>query len=1455
MSEQLKAVLDKLNIDTELQEEFKEASFSEINLDEDKKTVKIVLQNKTTISCDLYFVMKEKLMEYFSGYKIKFSVVADVAKNEFFKDYFYKCIETIKDTNPIIDVFSDRLVAEDDNFSIEVVNKAEEKQMNSFIKDLNKQMKVYGYKPNIKVAYNEEKRSQILENIFNDLKVDIKQSKVSKKTKTSAPAKRNSSRDSNSIFGYPIRSKPVLIRSIIGEEDRVCIEGEIFKFDEFTPRSKEFKIITLSVTDGSDSIYCKIFTRRDEDFENIKKACKVGNFVKLQGRTKFDNYSGGEIVLNVNSISKSDKVKEVRKDNAKKKRVELHSHTQMSQMDGISSPAALLKQAHAWGHKAIAITDHDSVQAFPDLHRELSFINKKIEKEEDKFKIIYGTELTLIEDEINLVIRANSANMLDDVFVVFDFETTGFNAGGGDSIIEVGAVKIQAGEILDKFSELIKPDKALPDKITELTGITSQMLKDKDNEEAVIKRFLDWVGDLPVVAHNAKFDMSFLEMAIQKYNLEKFENPVIDTLELSRQIDKEFFRHSLSAIVKRYDVPFDEDSHHRGDYDAEATALVFYRMAQKISNSDIMHLDQLDKLINKEEIYKYGRAYHVNLLAKNQTGLKNLYKILSIANTKYLHQGSARILRTILEENREGLLVGSGCYRSEVFVEARSRSEDELKEITNFYDYVEVQVPEAYDHLIQQSDFANLTDLKQHLQKIIKVTQETDSIIVATGDVHHIEDSDKIYREIIVNQKVPGGGRHPLARANISSIPSMYFRTTEEMLSSFDFLDEKTREEIVITNTNKIADLCEVVEVIPDTKGIPFSPIIENSAETTKKLVDDKAHELYGEKIPENIKERIKQELEGIFSGGFDVIYLISQKLVKKSNDDGYLVGSRGSVGSSFVAFLMGISEVNPLEAHYLCPNCQHSIFKENDKALSLSFTSGFDLPDKKCPVCNTDMEKDGHDMPFATFLGFKADKVPDIDLNFSGEYQWRAHEYTKELFGVDNVFRAGTTGTVAEKTAYGFVKGYCEDNNLTMRSAEIERLAKGCIGVKRTTGQHPGGIVVVPDYKEVYDFTPYQYPAGDKKSLWRTTHFDYHAIEECLLKLDILGHDDPTVLKILQDLSGIDVTKIDVADPKILSLFTSTKALGISSDDIDCSIGVLGLPEFGTDNTINMLLDTKPTNFAGLVKISGLSHGTDVWAGNASDLIKDGIVTFDEVIACRDDIMVYLMQHGMDSLDAFHIMEFVRRGKASRDLDEWAKMSAKMREKNIPEWYIESCRKIKYMFPKAHACAYVISALRIAWFKIYHPILYYAAYFSVRVNDFDIQTMINGYNAIKIKIAEIDAKGFEATNKDAGVMTGLRSALEASARGIVFAPVDLEKSLPNRFVVKDDNTLIPSFNTIEGLGDTVAKAIVKEREKRAFISIEDLQKRAKVSTTIIEKMRIMGVLEGLPESSQLSLF
>ena len=1422
-----------------------------------------------TLPVNFYLSFQKKLMESFpvcrtvsATFQVK-HVSADL-----FASYYRAFLENMKEENPLLELLLDAKVSYDDEWVTLVFgNKAEEMKFRSIEDRLRQELKKAGYtNVTFEVKLDEEQSLEMQREIEKTLIAEVQkveatpiQPPVIEEPKKHNFQKGNYKRktildESNPdvVIGRTIDTEPVHIHDIIGEMNNITIEGTIFGVDVRDTKT-ELKIVTLKVTDYTDSIYVKLFLHDEEEANLVLPKLKNGKFYLFRGNTKDDQYSK-ELTFTARDILLLDKKLEERMDQAPKKRVELHTHTKMSQMDGVVDAKDLVKTARKWGHKAVAITDHNGAQAFPDVYHLICDINKNLKEGEEPFKAIYGTELTMIDDEVNIVVRPNDSVLLDNTYVVFDFETTGFNAGGGDTIIEIGAVKLHNGEIIERYDELINPGRKLPQKIIDVTSITDEMLKDKDNEENAIKRFIEWFGDLPMVAHNAKFDVSFLEMAYQKYNLGTFQNPVIDTLELSRTLDNTFARHSLSALVKRYNVPWDESSHHRGDYDAEGTALVFHKMMRKLSDRNLEKMTDLDKLVSKDEIHKYGRPYHINILCKNKTGLKNLFKIISLANTKYLYK-TPRILRSEIQRLREGLLIGSGCYESEIFTQARSKSEEELSNMIHFYDYVEVQPPECYDHLLQMNDFSNKQELIDNIKKIVNTTKAAGKLIVATGDVHHLNREDKLYREIIVNQKVPGGGRHPLARNSIREIPSQHFRTTDEMLEDFNFLDDELREEIVITNPNKIADMVDIIEVIIETGGIPFSPKIENSVETVKELVYGKAHELYGDPLPELIASRIEQELKGIIGGGFDVIYLIAQKLVKHSNDDGYLVGSRGSVGSSFVATMMGITEVNPLPAHYVCPKCKHSIFEENGETLGSKYSSGFDLPNRACPKCGTMMNKDGQDMPFATFLGFNADKVPDIDLNFSGDYQWKAHEYTKVLFGVDNVYRAGTIGTVADKIAYGFVKGYCEDKGITMRTAEVERIALGCTGVKRTTGQHPGGIVVIPGYMDVFDFTPFQYPADDPTSLWRTTHFDYHAIDQDVLKLDILGHVDPTHLRMLQDLSGMDVTKVPLDDKETMAIFCGPEPLGVTPEQINCPTGTLGIPEFGTKFTIQMLVDTKPTTFSELIKISGLSHGTDVWLGNAQELIRNNVVPFKEVIGCRDDIMVYLMYNGMEPKKAFKIMEFVRKGKASKQPEQWQEFKKDMEAAGIEPWFIDSCGKIKYMFPKAHAAAYVISAFRISYFKVHHPLWYYCSYFSVRIDDFDIETMIKGYDAIKNKIAELEAKGKEATNKEMSIIETLKIALEATARGIKFAPLSVTESGAKNFIIKDDHTLIPPFRTIDGLGLTVAKKIVEEREKNAFLSIEDLQKRGKVSATLIDKMRMMGMLDNMDESSQLSLF
>jgi len=1502
-----------------------------------------IIKNDKILPVYIYDELSNKLKSTFNTINnIVVVINSSDTSDEYLEDYFDKLINNLVNESVKYKTFEGRnLKLENDKYILDTYNKAEYSYMIEKKEYLNKWLGRYGFKNCIDIVLNESNENTVLNEIEKEKVVDMPV--VTSKREDTTEVKTEEKK-----YFRPKKDTSVTpIKDLLYEVDNVTIEGMIFGIDMFESKSG-YKIITLKVTDNVDSIYVKMFTKDNEEYARIKDLLKEGSWYNFYGKVQMDKFASElTFTTRYKDVEKieSPTVEKI-EDNAEVKRVELHAHTMMSQMDGITGvdlgkhTCELVSKAIEMGYRGVAITDHSGCQAFPIAFGIISSYNKKQEDPNKKFKGLYGTELTLVDDTVNIVIRPTDAPLMESTYVVFDTETTGFNAGGEDSMIEIGAVKIKEGVIVDRFDELIDPKRPIPQKITELTCITDEMVKGKDDEETVTKRFLDWIDDLPLVAHNAKFDISFMEMAMKKYGFGEFHYTVIDTLELSRALDQGYARHGLSALVKRYNVPWEEDAHHRADYDAEGTAQVFHKMMQKLVMQNFNKISDLEKLVPKDEIYKFGRTYHFNAIAMNKTGLKNLFKIISLANTTYLYK-SPRILRSKLNELREGLLIGSGCYESEVFIEARSKEGEELTNIINFYDYVEVQPPEVYGHLLQTSDFKSDDELKTHIKKIVDATRDAGKIMVATGDVHHFKREDKIYREIIVNQKVPGGGRHPLAKSSITNIPSQHFRTTREMLDDFAFLGEDLAYEIVVTNTNKVVDMVDEIEVIIDTGGIPFSPRVKSDdgnsyldcPRVVTDLVYDKAKEWYGDPLPLNIEERIskelygdivykcweakikeenpnfddeklqvsifknmhdtvlkgfdavkelireyvkknwkeedgeaddksieksvKKELGGIIGGGFDPIYLIAQRLVKHSNDDGYLVGSRGSVGSSFVATMMGITEVNPLPAHYRCTKCQNSIFKdENGNDLGATYSSGFDLPDMKCPKCGELMYKDGQDMPFATFLGFNADKVPDIDLNFSDLNQASAHEYTKVLFGVDNVYRAGTIGTVAEKTAFGFVRGYFEDKGImNKRNCEIERLAMGCTGVKRTTGQHPGGIVVVPDYMDVSDFTPFQFPAEDVTSAWRTTHFDYHAIDQDLLKLDILGHSDPTQLRLIQDLSGTDVSKVPLDDKDTMSIFTSTKVLGVTNEQIMCETGTLGIPEFGTPFTISMVAETKPKTFAELVKISGLSHGTDVWLGNARDLIMNNVVPFSEVIGCRDDIMVYLMYKGVEPIKAFKIMEFVRKGKASKDAETWAKHKETMEKAGIEPWFIDSCYKIKYMFPKAHAAAYVTSAFRIAWYKVHMPVYFYASWYSTKATGFNIESMIKGYDAIKNSLVEIENKGFEASNKDAGVSECLKVALEMAARGIKVSNFDLYKSKGMIFTVEDDTTIIPPFRSIDGLGDVVANNIEEEAKKAPFISIEDFQSRCKVSQTLIDKMRVMGIFKDMPETSQLSLF
>ncbi|MFC7784334.1 MULTISPECIES: PolC-type DNA polymerase III [unclassified Rossellomorea] len=1209
------------------------------------------------------------------------------------------------------------------------------------------------------------------------------------------------------------------IEEIYDEERRIAIEGYVFDCETRELRSGR-TLLTFKVTDYSSSILVKMFSRDKEDAA-IMNIMKKGMWVRCRGSIQNDTFVR-DLVMIANDVNEIKPVLRLDTAPADEKRVELHMHTPMSQMDAVSSVSSLVSQAKKWGHKAVAITDHAVAQSFPEAYS----ASKK-----NDIKLLYGVEANLVDDGVPIAYNDRDLPLEDSTFIVFDVETTGLSAVY-DTVIELAAVKIKNGEVIDKFESFANPHHPLSATTIELTGITDDMVQTAPEINDVLHDYHKWVGEDILVAHNASFDMGFLNAGYQKAGLPKATNPVIDTLELARLLYPQFKNHRLNTLAKKFDIELTQ--HHRAIYDAETTGYLLLKMLKDAVEKGITNHNQFNDYMGKGDAYKRSRPYHCTLIAQTEEGLKNLYKLVSISHMNYFFR-VPRIPRSQLQKYRTGILVGSGCDKGEVFEGMMQKGKEEVEETAQFYDYLEVHPKEVYQHLIELDLVQSQKNLEDIIKNIVDLGKKLNKPVVATGNVHYLNENDKIYRKILVGSQ---GGANPLNR---HELPDVHFRTTNEMLDAFSFLGKEKAKEIVVDNSNKIADLVDVIKPIRDDL---YTPKIEGADEEMRRMSYSMAKNIYGEELPEIVEARLEKELKSIIGHGFAVIYLISHKLVKKSLDDGYLVGSRGSVGSSFVATMTEITEVNPLPPHYVCPSCKKSEFFDDG-----SVGSGFDLPNKDCPECGIPYKKDGHDIPFETFLGFKGDKVPDIDLNFSGEYQPNAHNYTKVLFGEDNVYRAGTIGTVAEKTAYGYVKGYANDHQLQIRGAEIDRLVSGCTGVKRTTGQHPGGIIVVPDYMDIYDFSPIQFPADDSSSEWKTTHFDFHSIHDNLLKLDILGHDDPTVIRMLQDLSGVDPKTIPTDDPEVMKIFSGTESLGVTEEQIMCKTGTLGIPEFGTRFVRQMLEDTKPTTFSELVQISGLSHGTDVWLGNAQELIHNNICNLSEVIGCRDDIMVYLIYQGLEPSLAFKIMEFVRKGKGLQD--EWVE---EMKKNGVPDWYIDSCLKIKYMFPKAHAAAYVLMAVRIAYFKVHHALLYYAAYFTVRAEDFDIEAMVRGSQAVRAKIEEINSKGLDASPKEKNTLTVLELALEMCERGYKFQKVDLYRSQAAEFVI-DGDSLIPPFNSIPGLGTNAAINIVNARQDGEFLSKEDLQQRGRVSKTIIEYLDNHGCLEALPDKNQLSLF
>lgn len=1222
------------------------------------------------------------------------------------------------------------------------------------------------------------------------------------------------------------------------EENRLVFEGVVFDVEHKVTRTGRV-LINFKMTDYTSSFSMQKWVKNEEEaqkFDIIKK----NSWLRVRGNVEVNNFTR-DLTMNVQDVQEV--VHYERKDLMPEgeRRVEFHAHTNMSTMDALPEVEEIVGTAAKWGHKAVAITDHGNVQSFPHGYKAAKKAG---------IQLIYGMEANIVEDRVPIVYNEVEMNLSEATYVVFDVETTGLSAIYND-LIQVAASKMYKGNIIAEFDEFINPGYPLSAFTTELTGITDDHVKNAKPLVQVLKEFQEFCKDTVLVAHNASFDVGFMNANYERHGLPKITQPVIDTLEFARNLYPEYKRHGLGPLTKRFGVALEH--HHMANYDAEATGrLLFIFIKEVAEKHGVTDLARLNLDLISPDSYKKARVKHATIYVKNQVGLKNIFKLVSLSNTQYF-EGVPRIPRTVLDAHREGLILGSACTEGEVFDAVVSQGVDAAVEVAKYYDFIEVMPPAIYAPLIAKEQVKDMEELQTIIKSLIEVGDRLGKPVLATGNVHYIEPEDEIYREIIVRSLGQGAminrtiGHGEAAQP--APLPKAHFRTTNEMLDEFAFLGEDLARKIVIENTNALAEIFEPVEVV---KGDLYTPFIDKAEETVAELTYKKAFEIYGNPLPDIVDLRIEKELTSILGNGFAVIYLASQMLVHRSNERGYLVGSRGSVGSSFVATMIGITEVNPLSPHYVCGQCQYSEFITDG-----SYGSGFDMRNKDCPNCGHKLSKNGQDIPFETFLGFDGDKVPDIDLNFSGEDQPSAHLDVRDIFGEEYAFRAGTVGTVAAKTAYGFVKGYERDYGKFYRDAEVERLAQGAAGVKRTTGQHPGGIVVIPNYMDVYDFTPVQYPADDVTAEWQTTHFNFHDIDENVLKLDVLGHDDPTMIRKLQDLSGIDPNEIPMDDEGVMALFSGTDVLGVTPEQIGTPTGMLGIPEFGTNFVRGMVDETHPTTFAELLQLSGLSHGTDVWLGNAQDLIKTGIADLSTVIGCRDDIMVYLMHAGLDPKMAFTIMERVRKGL-------WLKISEEerngyieaMKANNVPEWYIESCGKIKYMFPKAHAAAYVMMALRVAYFKVHHPIYYYCAYFSIRAKAFDIKTMGAGLDAIKRKMQEIaeKRKNNEASNVEIDLYTTLEIVNEMWERGFKFGKLDLYRSDATEFII-DGDTLIPPFVAMDGLGENVAKQLVHARQEGEFLSKTELRKRGGLSSTLVEKMDEMGILGNMPEDNQLSLF
>ena len=1486
-------------------DEIKDGKFEKLVIKKETKTINMTLSFPKVLSVETVVFLRRKLTDFFvsdSMYKkinIEFKYEDNTIDDDSLMNYFeyiLSVFETKKTRYSIIKLINKAAI--NGNIKLYVANEEEMPAISPMLDEINKILKLYGLNSkclleisNFEIPIQslideqiekEDKKLMRQQASYDNIGVveEPQKQKVQKqpKMKNKLNGKVTDIKDIPAteiqLIEYVQRhEKPefVILADLVSTEIKTINSNK-------SGTEKTYKIFNAVASDSTDSIVISTFINLENPslVEFYEKKATANKKIRAYGYAEYNKYQKDVVLKVVEMQIEGDVEKTKFVDNSLDKRVELHAHTKMSTQDGVMDVDQYVKVAKDYGFKSLAITDHLNIHGWPDFEKACK---------NNGIKPIYGVEGALIsESNYKIALTDADINLADATYVVYDIETTGLSSNF-DEIIEIGACKIKNGVIIDEFSSFVKPSVPISAFTTELTSITQDDVRFADTIDIVLPKFKEFFDGCILVAHNATFDNSHIYANLKKLNIYEQDVPTIDTLQLFRlKYGKGLKRFGLDAMVKFFDIVLVQ--HHRAVHDAKATALCFIAMLNGLADSKILNYNQINSLIDENEAFKFSRPSHITLLSLNEVGKKNIYKIVSDAHTVHFYNKDARIVKSFLEKHREGILVGSSCVNGEIFDLAHKKSYEELVEAMKFYDYIEIQPLELYEVLQEGKDIETTRyEIKETVMKIIKVANELKKIIVATGDVHHLTKQDKIYREVYIAAPMVGGGIHPLVHCK--NLPSFHFRTTEEMLKDFSFLGDDLAYEYVVTNTNKIADMVEQYNLFPKELFAPQDDFLADRgvpsiAQATIDMTYKKARELYGEKLPEYIKDRLEKELKSIIGNKFAPIYYIAYMLVDYSKKAGYVVGSRGSVGSSLVAYMMDITEVNGLPPHYYCPKCKFTALKlsqtekekypldKNQESLDdilQSVGTGFDLPVTKCPVCGEELCQNGVDIPFETFLGFEGDKVPDIDLNFSGDFQTQAHEFCRTVFGVDRAFRAGTIGTIAEKKAYGYVKGYFERKNIVARATEIARLSKEVEGVKQSTGQHPGGIVVIPKNIHYYDIVPIQYPADDTTAKWRTTHFDYHKFESNLLKLDILGHDDPTMIRHLmnfveefpEEFPFKDVDGIPLNDREVFKLFSGLESLKLEpSQTFGQTIGTTGLPEFGTSLTKDMLKDIRPQTVDELLKISGLSHGTDVWAGNAKDFmlgVKKGYpkIPFPELIGCRDDIMVYLMSKNIPPRDAFNIMEKVRKGKGvSKEYEQL------MKDYKVPDWYIESCKLIKYMFPKAHATAYVIMALRIGWFKVYRPIYYYSGFFSRRASAFDVEAMAHGFESIKAKLVELDLKikNHSASAKEEDTFAALLLAIEMVARGMKFKQMNINESEAINFkVLPDKQTLLIPFGALDSLGPSIAHSIVEARNDHPFTSKQDVLKRTKLNATQFEKMNAMGVFDGLPENDQIGLF